>query len=192
MPVSKRLRYEILRRDNHACRYCGASAPNVPLVVDHVLPVALGGQDDSSNLLTACRDCNAGKSSSSPDSTLVEEVAQRAIDWAAAMRQVAEERAAERLSRDYARRAVSDMWNGWTWTDYTGERHNFEMASDWKSSVDSFYAAGLWFDDFEELIEAAMTCKTTKDKWRYFCGCCWTRIRQIQDRAAQIIAESGN
>lgn len=23
MAISKRLRYEILRRDNHACRYCG-------------------------------------------------------------------------------------------------------------------------------------------------------------------------
>lgn len=26
MSVSKRLRFEILRRDNHACRYCGATA----------------------------------------------------------------------------------------------------------------------------------------------------------------------
>ena len=30
MAVSKRLRYEILRRDNHTCRYCGASAPDAP------------------------------------------------------------------------------------------------------------------------------------------------------------------
>lgn len=36
MAVSKRLRYEILRRGNHTCRYCGASAPDVPLRVDHV------------------------------------------------------------------------------------------------------------------------------------------------------------
>lgn len=27
MAVSKRTRYEVLRRDNHACRYCGARAP---------------------------------------------------------------------------------------------------------------------------------------------------------------------
>ncbi|AWN05089.1 HNH endonuclease [Gordonia phage Easley] len=40
MAVSKRLRYEILRRDNHTCRYCGATAPDVPLTVDHVVPVS--------------------------------------------------------------------------------------------------------------------------------------------------------
>ena len=39
MAVSKRTRYEVLRRDNHACRYCGASAPDAKLTVDHVLPV---------------------------------------------------------------------------------------------------------------------------------------------------------
>ena len=31
MAVSKRLRFEILRRDNHACRYCGQMAPDVKL-----------------------------------------------------------------------------------------------------------------------------------------------------------------
>jgi len=29
-------------------------------------------------------------------------------------------------------------------------------------------------------------------RWSYFCGCCWTRIRQIQERAAEIIAEVGD
>lgn len=63
MAVSKRLRYEILRRDNHTCRYCGASAPDVPLRVDHVTPVALGGSDKPENLVTSCEPCNSGKSS---------------------------------------------------------------------------------------------------------------------------------
>ncbi|MFF8482376.1 HNH endonuclease [Streptomyces antibioticus] len=63
MAVSKRLRYEIFRRDNHTCRYCGASAPNVPLRVDHVTPVALGGSDKPENLVTSCEPCNSGKSS---------------------------------------------------------------------------------------------------------------------------------
>lgn len=63
MTVSKRLRFEILRRDNHACRYCGGVAPDATITVDHVVPVALGGSDDPSNLVAACKDCNAGKSS---------------------------------------------------------------------------------------------------------------------------------
>ncbi|MER6444121.1 HNH endonuclease [Streptomyces venezuelae] len=64
MPVSKRLRYEILRRDNHTCRYCGTAAPAIPLRIDHVMPVALGDTDIADNLVTSCEPCNNGKSSS--------------------------------------------------------------------------------------------------------------------------------
>jgi hypothetical protein len=64
MAVSKRLRYEILRRDRYTCRYCGASAPDAPLRVDHVTPVALGGTNHPSNLVAACEPCNSGKTSS--------------------------------------------------------------------------------------------------------------------------------
>jgi 5-methylcytosine-specific restriction endonuclease McrA len=67
MTVSKRARYEVLRRDNHTCRYCGGKAPDVALTVDHVTPVALGGTDGPGNLVAACRDCNAGKAASHPD-----------------------------------------------------------------------------------------------------------------------------
>ncbi|MEJ7724319.1 MAG: hypothetical protein WKF64_08445 [Ilumatobacteraceae bacterium] len=41
-PISRRLRFEILRRDGHTCRYCGARAPDVPLTVDHVILIEDG------------------------------------------------------------------------------------------------------------------------------------------------------
>ncbi|PJN00836.1 hypothetical protein CG740_23315 [Streptomyces sp. CB01201] len=79
MAVSKRLRYEILRRDNHACRYCGATAPGVKLNVDHVIPQALGGSDKPTNLVTSCAQCNSGKTSSMPNAMPVEDVDQEAF-----------------------------------------------------------------------------------------------------------------
>lgn len=60
--TGKRQRFRIFSRDGYTCRYCGAQPPNVTLQVDHVIPVAEGGTDDDSNLITACKDCNAGKS----------------------------------------------------------------------------------------------------------------------------------
>jgi hypothetical protein len=60
--ISKRLRFEVLRRDGFRCVYCHRS--DVILTVDHVTPKALGGTDDPSNLVTCCDDCNTGKSSS--------------------------------------------------------------------------------------------------------------------------------
>ena len=86
MAVSKRLRYEILRRDNHACRYCGAAAPSVKLNVDHVIPTSLGGNDRPENLVTACADCNGGKTSSLPNAEPVADVDQEAFRHAAQLR----------------------------------------------------------------------------------------------------------
>ncbi|MFE3429874.1 HNH endonuclease [Streptomyces sp. NPDC059171] len=92
MAVSKRLRYEILRRDNHACRYCGATAPTVKLNVDHVIPVSLGGSDAPTNLVAACADCNGGKTSSLPNATPVDGVQQDTFHQAAELRKAAEQK----------------------------------------------------------------------------------------------------
>lgn len=60
--ISKSLRFEILARDGFRCRYCGASAQDAAMHVDHVLPRSIGGRDEAANLVTACADCNLGKS----------------------------------------------------------------------------------------------------------------------------------
>lgn len=87
MAVSQRLRYEILRRDNHACRYCGATAPDVKLNVDHVIPTSLGGSDKPDNLVAACVDCNGGKTSSMPNAMPVQDVNQETFRKAVANQQ---------------------------------------------------------------------------------------------------------
>jgi HNH endonuclease len=60
-PISKKLRFEVFKRDSFTCQYCGQQAPNVILHVDHVRPVSDGGSADILNLITACTACNAGK-----------------------------------------------------------------------------------------------------------------------------------
>lgn len=60
-PVSQKLRFEVLKRDKFACRYCGAKAPDAVLHVDHIQPRSKGGTNDLMNLVTACKDCNSGK-----------------------------------------------------------------------------------------------------------------------------------
>ena len=60
--ISKKSRFEIFKRDSFTCQYCGKSAPDVVLNVDHIIPVAGGGTDQLMNLVTSCFDCNAGKS----------------------------------------------------------------------------------------------------------------------------------
>lgn len=52
----------VFERDNFKCQYCGRSAPEVVLEIDHILPVSESGKNDLSNLLTICTECNLGKS----------------------------------------------------------------------------------------------------------------------------------
>lgn len=62
--ISATQRFEILRRCNYTCSYCGASAPSVELHIDHARPRAGFGEPPSLNGFTAaCADCNIGKGS---------------------------------------------------------------------------------------------------------------------------------
>lgn len=61
-PLSKKLRFEVFKRDSFTCQYCGRKAPDVILHVDHITPVSKGGTNDLMNLVTACQECNSGKS----------------------------------------------------------------------------------------------------------------------------------
>ncbi|MCF3939931.1 HNH endonuclease [Gordonia tangerina] len=184
-PVSKRLRYEVLRRDNHQCRYCGGSAPDVALTVDHVVPVALGGSNDPSNLVAACKDCNAGKTSSSPDAPLVDEVAADALRWAKAIEIVTAQRASARDERRRNHTSFLDnSWHRWT---YGSKNAHFDLPNDWRTSVDGFLASGLDLDDLDELVDVAMESRS-RDPWKYFCGCCWRRIEQVQNQVAEMMA----
>ena len=65
-PISLSLRFSVYARDKHRCQYCGRKPPEVELQIDHVHPVALGGENGIDNLLTACRDCNIGKGARDP------------------------------------------------------------------------------------------------------------------------------
>lgn len=71
-PIPKSVRFEVFKRDKFTCQYCGQSAPNVVLEIDHIKPVSKGGTNDIMNLVTSCQDCNRGKTNKSlkDDSTV--------------------------------------------------------------------------------------------------------------------------
>jgi hypothetical protein len=184
MAVSRRLRYEILRRDNHACRYCGATAPETPLTVDHVIPTALGGTDEPTNLVAACGPCNSGKSATPPGAPLVADVARDALRWSWAMRATAEVFRRELDVLLSSRQYVDRMWLEWT------DELPAPRPPDWPDSVDRFVAAGMTPQLMSEAIRKAMVNRRISpgDKWRYFCGIAWRQISEMQDVARQVAA----
>lgn len=185
MAVSKRTRYEVLRRDSFLCRYCRAEGTQ--LTVDHVVPVALGGTDAPDNLVAACRDCNAGKAASSPDEATVAQVSDDAVRWAAAMRLAAKKRARSRkAARTYVEK-FDEVWRRWHWGE---EQHEVPRPADWPISVEAFYTAGLPIEELTDSILIACSRQTlTIDRvWRYMCGIAWNKLADIQKDAAVIFA----
>lgn len=188
MAVSKRLRYEILRRDSHTCRYCGASAPDVPLRVDHVTPVALGGSDKPENLATSCEPCNSGKSSATVDSAVVADVDATALRWADAMKQAAENLRQQETPKDEYRDAFLAEWNRWG-TGKAEDRKTVELPADWKPSIERFRVASLPVEVWADIVDTAMGYDKVLpvNKFKYCCGIAWNKVTELQVEARRIV-----
>lgn len=114
------LRFDVLKRDNFTCRYCGAKAPETVLNVDHVIPRAKGGKDDPLNLVTACFDCNHGKftkglgEASAIDQLTVESQRYRVAQHRENVRQYLAENKALEKERQTAIRPLLQLWKNLT------------------------------------------------------------------------------
>lgn len=189
MSVSSRLRYEVLRRDNYTCRYCGGTPPNVTLTVDHVTPVTLGGSDDPSNLVAACSACNSGKSATPVDAALVENVRDDALRWSTAMAAVVKVRTDELA----AERAVIARFDS-CWTKWTAKHGPVPREAGWRGSIVRFLAAGLDEEFLGEAVQKSMVANRVPiaDVWRYFCGICWRELNKRREMASELLANPSN
>lgn len=61
IPIPIAVRDYVFQRDNYRCQGCGRCQTEMPLEVDHIIPLAKGGSNDLSNLQTLCRGCNGSK-----------------------------------------------------------------------------------------------------------------------------------
>jgi 5-methylcytosine-specific restriction endonuclease McrA len=57
----KENRQKIYERDGYKCDYCNKLLTRFTATLDHVKPVAEGGDNSYDNLVTACRECNSKK-----------------------------------------------------------------------------------------------------------------------------------
>jgi hypothetical protein len=182
--MSKKMRFEIFKRDGFKCQYCGAvPSETVVLEVDHIEPLARGGSDDPDNLITACFACNRGK-------------AARSLD---AIPQSLQDRAELIAEREAQIRAYYDV------LQEAKDRKEWEINAIGQVFMTEFHEDGLrkgyWSGiqrflerlDFFEVLEAAeIACGrwySVSRAFRYFCGICWNKIRRMDEPAED---EAGN
>lgn len=172
--LSKKTRFEVFKRDEFQCQYCGAHPPQVILHVDHIHPVAEGGTNDIDNLVTACEPCNQGKGarllSAVPDS-----LATRAAMVAEAEEQLRGYRAVMDAKQS---RIDDDAWGVvavWERPDANGQlsfnRSNLNSIKRFLQKLD-FHTV----KDAAELAQARVPYSESR-RFRYFCAVCWGRIR---------------
>lgn len=169
--LSTRTRFEVFKRDEFTCQYCGAHPPEAVLHVDHIIAVANGGTNDSDNLVTACSSCNLGKSDvllSAVPQTLkdkADSIVERERQLAGYAEVMEAQRA--RIERD-CWRVIEDLFPG-----------TKSICRPWYGSVKRFVEQLGVFGvlDAVEITKAWGGSNSDSRVFRYFCAVCWNKIR---------------
>jgi HNH endonuclease len=178
LAISKRLRFEILRRDGFRCRYCRNG--ETLLTVDHVTPRVLGGTDAPSNLVACCDDCNTGKASTLPGGATIDGPDDDLVRWTRAVKRAAYLAREKRDEVDRYREEFRKEWSRW---HYGQERAEFPLAAEWGYFIDQFHAASLPSWMWRELVEHAMAGNVHGDRFKYVCALAWKRTAALQQAA---------
>ncbi len=171
--ISKRLRFEIFKRDGFRCKYCGATNEAAQLHVDHVIPVSAGGTNDQLNLVTACISCNSGKSDV-PLSVVPESIESRHKAAKKAKKSL------EPMAKTAIERTEIIDQCQWAVADIFIEAFNDDgIRKDWLSSIRMFVQRMDLHEAIEAMKIATLRFPHNKRKsFLYFCGICWRVIKE--------------
>ncbi|MEF2156417.1 HNH endonuclease [Luteimonas sp. FXH3W] len=171
--ISQKARFEVFKRDGFSCTYCGATPPKAILHVDHIHPVAEGGDNSQNNLVTACDQCNWGKGA-----RLLTSIPEGLKDKAARIKEAEMQLAGfNEVLRTQKQRIEGDAW---------------EVAQVWMGIHDPDGIPRTHFQSIKKFIEElgvvecvdAMEIAVAKINYsptkcfKYFCGICWNKIKQ--------------
>ena len=173
MSVSKKIRFEVFKRDNFTCGYCGKKPPEVVLEIDHINPKSKGGIDDINNLLSACFDCNRGKKNIKLDkiSPQLQENLEILKEKEIQLKEY------NRFTEKILKRKRKEMEEvNQIYTNYFPQ---------WKLSekfIDTSLKRFFNILPKEEIIRAMhIACSKINDNEKainYFCGICWNKIKK--------------
>lgn len=182
MSVSRRVRFEVFKRDGFTCQYCGGTPPKTLLEVDHISPrnprdgSGVPGTDDEANLVTSCQDCNRGKSNV-PLSSIPQPLSDRSKELQEKQEQL---RAYEKLvvSKERKMQRDIDKIND----IYSEAFPGWEFSSRFKQGSIRTFLSRLPRPSIEECLRIAIA-RGLDDKRTipYFCGVCWKRIKGMDN-----------
>lgn len=169
--LSKKMRFDVFKRDGFQCQYCGSTPPAVVLEVDHIHPVSKGGKNRIDNLISSCFECNRGKAAG-----VLTVAPQTVIDKAAVIAEKMEQlRAFERLQRakrkaeeksiDQVEEAFCDYYDG------------FHFANNFRESIRRILQHMMVYEVIDAMHLACKKMDNKESALRYCCGICWNLIK---------------
>ena len=179
--LSKRARFEVFKRDGFTCQYCGRTPPQVILEADHMIPVAQGGEDHESNMVTACQDCNRGKA----DKVLGQVPAALDVQMADRRDRASQVVEYNRFLLEIRERQIREATElGTYWCDKTlpaGKQGKYTFGEPRMASVRQFLKHLPAAEIMDSIDIAFARVRPTGDgeerTFRYFCGVCWKKIK---------------
>lgn len=170
MSVTKRQRFDVFKRDDFTCQYCGRTVPEVVLECDHIIPKKEGGTDQNENLVTSCFDCNRGKGKnplSEKKQRIILEGKREIMEQAVAYEEFLLE--ARKVKGKWLRSVVR----------YFVEVSGYAPSRSQEKTLKMFFHKLMPSEIMDSIdITAAMQKNiSSHDGFRYFCGVCWTKIK---------------
>ena len=182
--ISKKRRFDVFKRDGFRCSYCGAHpSEKVLLEIDHIKPIADGGEDEIDNLVTACFDCNRGKAAV-PLTSIPQSLAEKAARVAEREAQVRSYHNILEGQKDRREREV------WKIAELYMERFGDDAIP--RSHLNSVGKFLDYLDFYDVQWAMEFACRKMYDRgsaFRYFCGVCWSRIKKRAVGEEQSISE---
>lgn len=170
-PTSKRMRFEVFKRDNFECQYCGAKPPKIPLELDHIIPVSKNGKTIIDNLITACFDCNRGKTNIELDSVptpLIDNMERKKIaqlQYLEFKKILKKEKKIIEEEIDEVEKIFMGFFNGWS------------FSPSFRITVKKFIKKIGVYEVIESMEISCSKIHNSDDSLKYFCGICWNKIK---------------
>ncbi len=185
MSIRPSVRFDVFKRDDFTCSYCGRRPPVVTLEVDHIIPRVEGGSDERENLTTSCFDCNRGKGGVPLDATprgLADDIEARAAsirERELQLRLLHQAQAERRARLDEQFDMVWDHWFA-IWGAETLPHYYVPWESTLRSYIDS-----LGPDEVMDAMDVARGRfrNLTTNAVRYFVGVCRRKLSDLEGDA---------
>lgn len=174
MAITNKLRFEVFKRDNFLCAYCGKHPPEVILEVDHIISKKEGGKDNIENLITACFECNRGKGSISLDSipnTLQEKIKKQkeSLKQLKAFYKY-QERNYQEKEKDVEK--LNDIWTN------LSPNKSWDFTETGKIQLKNLLNRFTFYDIKEAMEIASIKIDDGEKRFKYMCGILWTKRKR--------------